>query len=96
MIKAEMTLLKFGLVKGKKYGTDDGFSESTQASLVKEGLATYIQQNEIMQSEVDDYQEKSYPKYFLVIKDGSLHRANVDTSDTWVASEWDLKIKGVD
>ena len=51
MIKAEMTLLPFGLVRGQNYNTSDGFSESMQASLVKEGLAVYIQPDEIMQSE---------------------------------------------
>jgi len=92
-VKALVTVESFGLLKGEVIGEE--LSDQYKTSLIMNGLAVAIQDNEIMQSEVDDYQEKSYPKYFLVIKNGSLHRANVDTSDTWVASEWDLKIQGV-
>lgn len=91
-IKALVTVEGFGLTKGEII--NEKFSEQYKTSLIMNGLAVAVQDNEIMQSEVDDYQEKSYPKYFLVIRNGSLYRANVETSATWVASEWDLKIQG--
>lgn len=91
-VKALVTVESFGLLKGEIIGAE--LSEQYKTSLVMNGLAVAVQDNEIMQSEVDDYQEKSYPKYFLVIKNGSLYRANVDTSATWINSEWDLKIQG--
>lgn len=91
-IKADVTINSLGLISGKVYDTE--FSEGFKKALSKEGFATEVKDNEVMQSEVDDYQNKSYPKYFLVIKDGSIYRAKVDTSETWVLSEWDLKVQG--
>lgn len=97
-IEAKMTIGAFGIIKGAKYGNEDGFSDQTQASLVKEGIAIYIQDDELMQSEVDDWQEKPYPNNFLVLKNGNMYRAEVGdgnfTSSAWVDPEWSIRIKG--
>ncbi len=43
---------------------------------------------------LNDYELKSYPKDRFIIKDGNMYKSNTVTSDTFVLSEWDLKIQG--
>ncbi len=43
---------------------------------------------------LNDYELKSYPKDRFIIKDGNMYKSNTDTSETFVLSEWDLKIQG--
>lgn len=96
-VKATMTILPFGLIKEAIYDTE--FTLEQKNALVSEGLAFEITDNEINQSVVDDWTAKVYPNGMLVIKDGSLYRANVGaglfTSATWVVGEWTLKLQGL-
>jgi len=43
---------------------------------------------------LNDYELKSYPKDRFIIKDGNMYKSNTVTSDTFVLSEWDVKIQG--
>ena len=43
---------------------------------------------------MNDYELKSYPKDRFIVKDGNMYKSNTITSETFVLSEWDLKIQG--
>ena len=35
-----------------------------------------------------------YPKDRFILKNGSMYQSNIETSSTWINSEWDIKITG--
>lgn len=95
-IKAFMSIPSLSIVANAIYDTE--FSEEYKKSLVKNLFAYEVKEDELNQTVIDDYVEKSYPNRIAVFKDGNIYRANVGdgnfTSNIWVESEWVLKVNG--
>lgn len=43
---------------------------------------------------LNDWEAKAYPQGRFIIKDGSIYKSNTNTSNTWILSEWDIKVQG--
>lgn len=80
-----------GLKLGWQYDTE--FSQELKQVFVQYGYATEVTSDNYPKG-IDTYEEKSYGKGMFVFKQNSAYKSNCVTSDTWVATEWDLILQG--
>ena len=74
-----------------------GASEQLKEILVELGLAKFYDDTKPLPPKgLNDYEVGMiYPKDRYIIKDGSLYKSNIKTSNIWVALEWDIKVSGI-
>jgi len=91
-IIAIMTVPDWGLVEEEEFISID---EVEKSAYVQMGWAKpYDDTLPLPPKGLNDHELLSYPPKRFVIKDGSLYKSNTVTSNTWVLSEWDVKIIG--
>ena len=81
-----------GLIDEKEFISDD---EQLKEIYLEFGYVKLYDDNKPLPPKgLNDWEPKSYPSDRFIIKDGSMYKSNCVTSDTWVSSEWNIKIQG--